>query len=148
MAMDKDKPFESWAIVEVMGHKRLAGFVSEQAVGGASFIRVDVPEAEVPSLYGRDAGTPEKLAGFTQLLGAASIYAITPCTEEVAKRAVASFRARPVQHLDLSPPRALPAPATDEDGEAVETLDRPRGHDVNDDFEDDDDGEWDDRPGH
>ena len=94
--MAEQQKFESWAIVEVMGHKRLAGFVSEQAVGGASFIRVDVPECD-------------GVGAFTQLLGASSIYAITPCTEEVAKRACASFRARPVQYLDLS--RALPAPA-------------------------------------
>lgn len=109
---ESESKFESWCIVEVMGHKRLAGFVTEQALGGASFIRVDVPECE---------GAP----AFTQLLGGASIYCITPCTEEVARRAVKAFRARPVEHLDLS--RALPAPressavpiggSEDEDGE-------------------------------
>jgi len=42
--MSDSKTFESWAIVEVMGHRQFAGYVSEQAIGGASFVRVDVPE--------------------------------------------------------------------------------------------------------
>ncbi len=36
--------FDTWAVVEVMGHNTYAGRVTEQAIGGASFIRVDVPE--------------------------------------------------------------------------------------------------------
>ena len=119
MSERQAEKFESWAIVEVMGHKRLAGFVTEQALGGASFIRVDVPECG-------------DVAGFTQLLGASSIYAITPCTEEVARRACASFRARPVQYLDLS--RALPAPS------AVPVGGDEVGEDADDDFDDDDAG--------
>lgn len=65
--------FETWAIVEVMGHRRFAGFVTEQTIGGASFVRVDVPK------------TSDELPAFTKLLGAGSIYAITPCTEETAR---------------------------------------------------------------
>ena len=60
--------FEEWAIVEVMGHRRFAGLVTEQAIGGASFVRIDIPEA-------RD------LPAFTKLFGGSSIYCITPCTE-------------------------------------------------------------------
>lgn len=64
--------FESFAIVEVMGHKQYAGYVTEQTIGGVSFVRVDVAE---------ENGLP----GFTKLLGAGAIYAITPCTEETAR---------------------------------------------------------------
>lgn len=36
--------FEAHAIVELMGHSRIAGRVSEQVIGGASMLRVDVPK--------------------------------------------------------------------------------------------------------
>lgn len=79
--MSEDTKFETWAVVEVMGHKRYAGFVTEQTVAGAAFVRVDVPDSE-------------KLPAFTKLLGAGSIYAITPCTEETAKAFAAKLQER------------------------------------------------------
>ncbi len=112
MSDQQQEKQEFWAIVEVMGHKQLAGYVTEQTFGGASFVRVDSPEVEVPiPRYAQVEGEPTTkiLPKFTKLLGAASIYGITPCTEEVARRAVAAFQARPVDTLDLTRP-ALPAP--------------------------------------
>lgn len=97
--MSETKPFESWAIVEVMGHRQFAGFVCEQAIGGASFVRVDVPEVK--------AGE-ETLPGFTKLLGAGSIYAISPCTEETARAYAAQSRQRSFSVYEA--PR-LPAPS-------------------------------------
>ena len=75
--------FEQWAIVEVMGHQRLAGKVSEQAIGGSSFVRVDVPA--IPG------GEP-----FTKLLGPSSIYAITITDEETARLAASQFKITPI----------------------------------------------------
>ena len=86
--MSDTPKFDSWAIVEVMGHSRFASRVTEQAIGGASFVRVDVSAAE---------GKP----AFTKLLGAGSIFAITPCTEQTAREAVKEFRARPYSMFDL-----------------------------------------------
>lgn len=60
-----------------MGHKKYAGRVTEQTIGGAAFLRVDVPE-----LKGQSGAT---FPAFTKLLGASSIYAITPTTEETAR---------------------------------------------------------------
>lgn len=77
--------FEQWAVVEIMGHRRFAGFVSEQTVGGTSFVRVDVPDVTVNA---------ETLPAFTKLFGAGSIYAITICTEETARAFAASIRER------------------------------------------------------
>lgn len=90
--------FESWGVVEVMGHQRFAGWISEQSIGGASFVRVDVPE--VPAVAHRGY-TQDAIPAYTKLFGGASIYAITPCTEEVARRAVANFCSRPLSHVDL-----------------------------------------------
>jgi hypothetical protein len=105
--MSTVEKFEEWAFVEIMGHKRYAGKVTEQAIGGASFVRIDVPEIDLP--------TGDVLPPFTKLFGAASIYCISPCTEETAKAFAASIRAEGFSRYEA--PR-LPAPsdaATDED---------------------------------
>lgn len=83
-------PFECWALVELMGHARIAGRVSEQQVAGAGFVRVDVPETS--------AG-PE----YTRLFAPAAIYAITPTTEALAKAAAAQYDNRPLQYLQPKP---------------------------------------------
>ena len=83
MSDEKPTTFDQWAIVEVMGHSRYAGRVTEQAVGGCSFVRVDSPEID---------GLP----AFTKLLGQSAIFSITPVTREVAIEAVKRFQARPV----------------------------------------------------
>lgn len=95
--------FEEWAIVEIMGHKRFAGKVTEQAMGGASFVRIDVPEISLP--------TGDVLPAFTKLFGAASIYCISPCTEESARMFAQSIRAKSfsryeVPRLDLATSRS------------------------------------------
>lgn len=91
--MSENNSFETWAVVEVMGHKRFAGYVSEQTIGGTAFVRVDVPAIEPTAIAGggtADGGLP----AFTKILGAASIYAITPCTEETARAFAAKQRER------------------------------------------------------
>lgn len=50
--MSEKQTFDCWAIVEVMGHVTMAGRVTERAIGGQSFIRIDVPES------GKLAGGP------------------------------------------------------------------------------------------
>lgn len=80
--------FEQWCILEIMGHQRFAGLVSEQTIGGASFVRIDVPEVD-----GRPA--------FSKLFGASSIYCISPCTEQVARMMAAELRRQPLSIYDL-----------------------------------------------
>lgn len=85
-----DQPkFQQWAIVELFGHQRIAGLVSEQAVGGCSFVRVDVPHTKA---------SPE----WTKLLGNGAIYAINFVTEEVAKLAAESYQVAPVSPWQLT----------------------------------------------
>ncbi len=67
--------FAEWAIVELMGHRKLAGWVTEVELAGAALLRIDVPATE--------AG-----AAVTSFVSATSIYCLTPVSEEVA-RAVA-----------------------------------------------------------
>ena len=94
-----NKKFETWAIVELFGHTTIAGFVSEQEVGGASMIRVDVPKVN-----GREP--------FTKFFGSGAIYGITPTTEENAKAVAASIDYRPVS-LYLLPGQAEALPYGD-----------------------------------
>lgn len=91
--MNEQQSFKCWCIVELFGHVTLAGYVSEQAIGGASFIRLDVP-----AVNGQ--------AEFTKLLGAGAIYSITPTSEEVARSAIEHIRARPVNVYYLPGPKA------------------------------------------
>ena len=65
METDKDPgKLETWAIVEVMGHNRFAGFVQQVPMGGAAMIRVDVPEiperVEEYSEHNYETGKSEK----------------------------------------------------------------------------------------
>lgn len=85
--MTTDK-FEQWCILEIMGHQRFAGLVSEQTLGGASFVRIDVPECE---------GQP----AFTKLFGAGSIYCISPIAEDIARAMAKELRKKPVDVYDL-----------------------------------------------
>lgn len=85
---DQPQPFDTWAIVEIMGHQRYAGRVTEQTVGGCAFVRVDVPAVN---------GEP----AFTKLFGQASIFCITPVSEDVARAAAQRTQSRPVEIYGL-----------------------------------------------
>lgn len=86
-----------WALVELMGHQRIVGAVSEQQIGGETFIRVDVPEIEDDEV---------DITGFTKLYGKGAIYAITPLGEATARAAIRALAPVPVQPYELR----LPSP--------------------------------------
>lgn len=86
--MTEPEKFDCWALVEVMGHSRYAGRVTEQTVGGCAFVRVDVPAFE-------------DYPAFTKLLGSAAIFAITPVTEDIARGMAQQMRNKPVSVYDL-----------------------------------------------
>ncbi|MBV8781151.1 MAG: hypothetical protein JO353_07110 [Phycisphaerae bacterium] len=127
MEQQTQEKFDVWAVVEIMGHQRIAGRCSEQSIAGTNLLRVDVPSVEFDR-PAWDGGGVEKIDGFTTYIGGSSIYRMTPCTEAVARKAVEQFRVRPVQCVDLSPARALPAPVGDDeaddsfDGDPAEEL--------------------------
>ena len=43
MLETQTEPFASWAIVEVMGHRKLAGFCEEVQIAGGALLRIRVP---------------------------------------------------------------------------------------------------------
>lgn len=108
-----EKTFEGWAILELMGHRRLAGWVEEVQLAGHGMIRLDVPEhpwqngctcgSAAPDSTNHELHAPhcqmfrvpdeEKPADVyaTQFYSPAALYCLTPTTEPVAR----SIRSRP-----------------------------------------------------
>jgi len=117
MEDQQTEKFECYAIVELMGHSVLAGYVSERVIGGAALIQVDVPQVD------------EQHPAFTKLVSASAIYAITPTSEQHAREAAAQIRVRPVTLYILPEAKRLEARA--EQGYAF-------GDDLRDDDNDDD----------
>lgn len=91
--------FEAWGLLELFGHQRLAGAISDQTIGGVHFLRVDVPAVgDVPA--------------YTRFFTQGAIYGMTVTTEDVARRLAQALKARPVQAYELAQPEApaLPRP--------------------------------------
>jgi len=83
--------FKEYAILELMGHRKIAGLVSEATIGGASFIRIDVPKGEDTEV--------------TQFYSPGAIYCITPTTKEIAISVGTTYSEPPVTQWEL--PEAL-----------------------------------------
>lgn len=66
----------------------MSGTVSEQTIGSASFVRIDVPETR----------TQPK---FTRLVNPSAIYAINPVTEEVMLVMAESICSKPIDSWDI-----------------------------------------------
>lgn len=85
--------FEQWCIVELFGHQKIAGKVSEQVIAGQGFVRVDVP------------GFGEQVE-FSRLYGSGAIYSIIPTSEDVVKMYLRKNTFQPIHPYEL----ALPSP--------------------------------------
>ena len=87
-----DEPFAGWCIVELMGHRRLAGLVQEQEIAGAAFTaRLDV--------HGSDYTAA---ALVTQFYSSSAVYCLTPTTEEIARKLGARSQPEPVSPYELT----------------------------------------------
>ena len=62
--------FESWAILELLGHRQRVGLVREVEMFGGKMLRIDIPTE------GGD---------ITEFYGASSLYAMRPVSEEVVR---------------------------------------------------------------
>lgn len=86
--MDAKTQFETYAFLELMGHRKLAGLVQEVEIAGGKFLRIDVPD---------DKG---KLT--TQFYSPSSVYCITPTTEEMVKAYAEKNAPAPVHRYELN----------------------------------------------
>lgn len=89
--------FEAWGVVEVMGHNRAAGRITEEQLAGATMLRVDIPEGD----------------GFrTVYYGSSAIFGVHVTDEERA-RAAAARTSPPAWAWGINRPQ-LAAPADDD----------------------------------
>lgn len=88
--MATETAYEGWAILELMGHRRLGGYVREVEMFGAKSCRIDIPSA-----------TKEGQVHATQFYGGSAIYCLTPCTEEAARTVARMNQPEPVQRWEL-----------------------------------------------
>lgn len=121
---DKQSRFEGWAVLEIFGHQRYAGYVTSEAFGQAVLFRVDVPplaeRERTAKHYEYDAAgqsippgstvKEDAVQGYTKYFGPGAIYAMTPCTQEAAEKAVAGMQTRRISVVKLADERALSAP--------------------------------------
>jgi hypothetical protein len=104
------------------GHRTFAGLVSEEVIAGVAMLRIDIPQPDETLL--------------PKWIGPSSIFALTPCTEVVAKKY--ALAAGPVTTVDRFV--ALPAPEQVDAGQAA--VDWNDDDDGYDDDDDDDDYEY------
>jgi hypothetical protein len=92
-APEPEQPeLKSWALVELFGHQRIVGYLSQQTFGTGVLFRVDVPDLLKNGKKIRD--------GFTRYFGLSAIYSITPCSEEMVRQML--------PHVDGTPGEARP----------------------------------------
>lgn len=99
MNSNEQEPFAEWVILELMGHRRLAGYLTEQEIAGRGFLRLNVPDTG-------DNDAPL----ISQLYNPQSVYCITPTTEAFARQVAAGSRPAPVTRWELEPPTADEGP--------------------------------------
>lgn len=83
-----DGPLDEWMVVEMLGHRRVAGRVREVQVAGAGFLRLDIPASD-----GREAQT--------QFIAPGSVYALHPVAEAIARAAAGRLNTEPVHRWEL-----------------------------------------------
>lgn len=79
---------DEFALVELFGHQKIVGRVTEATIAGGAFIRVDVPAFN-------------GAAAFTRFFGPGAIYSINPVTEEIARGLMTHYRNEPVSRFEL-----------------------------------------------
>lgn len=91
--------FNQWAIIELMGHVKIAGHVTEVEMFGSKLGRVDIPIGDTFT---------------TQYFNGSSLYRLTPTTEEIARAVAASNQPAPIFQWELPKLKQL-MPSDDSD---------------------------------
>src|SRR5262245_40087201 len=103
MNADTVRKYSGWTVLEIMGHVRVAGMVTEETVFGVALVRVDVPAV---------AGHP----AFTRYYHPNSLYSMCPTDEATARLVAEHSRHPPIEPWML--PRPEPRPAAIAQAEA------------------------------
>ncbi len=101
--MSESPEFKQWAILELLGHVKVAGLVTEETHFGTALGRIDIPTADG--------------AFITQYFGGSSVYRLTPTTEAIARSVAERNQPTPAHRWELP---ALPAQQPEERGDDAE----------------------------
>ncbi len=99
--MSEATEFRQWAILELLGHVKVAGLVTEETHFGTALGRIDIPTAEG--------------AFITQYFGGSSVYRMTPTTEEIARSVAARNVPTPAHRWELPAPQQQPSEPLDDE---------------------------------
>ena len=80
--------FGEWVILELMGHRKLAGFLSEQEIAGNGFLRLDIHGAQDEPVV-------------TQFYSPSAVYCITPVSDDLARKAAYNLKPQPIGQYEL-----------------------------------------------
>jgi hypothetical protein len=72
-----------WAILELFGHKVVAGYITKDETFGSPMVRIDVPETS-------------RYPGFTRHYNPTAVYGIGYVSEDVARRTAESLKENPI----------------------------------------------------
>jgi hypothetical protein len=86
--MQQPEKFDIYALIELFGHSRISGRVTERNIGGASFLQVDVPDTK---------NNP----AFTRFINPSAVYAINPITKEMAEVYAENLSVSPIKSWDV-----------------------------------------------
>lgn len=86
--MTEPTKFEGYAVVEIMGHVRVAGMVRQENVFGQALIRVDVPAIDTHP-------------AFTRYYHPQALYSLCPCDETTALAVAKHERHPPIERWQM-----------------------------------------------
>jgi hypothetical protein len=114
MTETQTSKFEGWAVVELFGHAREAGYITTEYFGSGALFRIEVPplpEREVTLMRpewieNEMVGAGSKIVrsaveGRTRFVGPSAIYAMNPCSKDVAFQALEAMSHRDVKVVEL-----------------------------------------------
>lgn len=82
-----------WAVVELFGHVRIAGRITEVEHFGGKMARLDVPDGD----------------GFvTEFFGHSAVFRIRPVTEDVARAVADANKPEPIRSWEMKPRQLHP----------------------------------------
>jgi hypothetical protein len=144
MADLKQGSFEGWGVIELFGHSRETGFITTETYGAAVLFRVDVPGLEEREYtltapeYASGKWTPEgskvkraAVPARSRLIGPGAIYALNPCTEDMARKVIEKSIGRDLILVELAPGKVQMLP-----GEGAPDQQEPDEDDAYEDRED------------
>lgn len=111
-----EQSFDQWVVLSLLGHKRLAGKLTETNIAGAGFLRIDIPD--------KDGNTIN-----TEYYSPTSVYSIQPVAKEIAVALATQLGPAPVSKYEVK--HLLP--------EAKEPIEHEPGDSDEQEFDEDED---------